>query len=97
MQPGGPIHVQVGNLVWKRNRNMYGLLMVLQLRAGRLEAPFDRSPMPGPLPALPRWQLKAYASARSDLLADTLQDVCCITQPNPSYASQYMLVPCMDK
>ncbi|KAK9821029.1 hypothetical protein WJX74_003279 [Apatococcus lobatus] len=54
-----------GNMIWKRNRNLYGLLLLLQLRAGRLEAPFDRSPMPEPLPAMPKWRIKAFASGRS--------------------------------
>ena len=54
----------MGNVIWKRNRNLYGLLLLLQLRAGQLEAPFDRSPMPGPLRTMPKWRLKAYASDR---------------------------------
>ena len=43
----------MNNPTYHRLRNDYARLLVLQLEAGRISAPFDKSPPDGPLPNLP--------------------------------------------
>mmetsp|Transcript_15737 Transcript_15737/g.44037 ORF Transcript_15737/g.44037 Transcript_15737/m.44037 type:complete len:379 (-) Transcript_15737:1-1137(-) len=47
--------VTTNNKTWRKNRNKYALLMLEQLRRGRLEEPFDKGPPGGPLPTLPKY------------------------------------------
>jgi hypothetical protein len=55
-RPCPPIHTnpeQTANATWKRGRNQHARLLLEQLRAGVLEAPFHQMPPCGPLPTLP--------------------------------------------
>jgi hypothetical protein len=57
--------VQTSNAVWKRQRNAWARLLLQQLRAGRLEEPFNTAPPDGTLPALPKHITYSYSSPRS--------------------------------
>lgn len=53
------------NATWKRSRNRYADLLLLQLRAsGRLSEPFDAHPPSGPLPNIPRHCLAPLLALR---------------------------------
>ena len=49
--------LQTVNVAWKRNRNAYARLLLEQLQAGVLEAPFHVCPPSAPLATLPQWTL----------------------------------------
>ena len=45
------------NAVWKRNRNLYCMLLLDQILIGKLEKPFTSMPPDGGLPLLPKTQI----------------------------------------
>ncbi|KAF5829374.1 hypothetical protein DUNSADRAFT_16177 [Dunaliella salina] len=53
------------NTVWKRNRNQHARLLLAQLRAGVLQAPFDALPPQNGLPTLQPWMIYRHGTNAS--------------------------------
>ena len=74
--------MQTLNTVWKRNRNQHARLLLAQLRAGVLQAPFDALPPPNGLPTMQPWTMYRCVRVCACLCVCVCMCVCmCVCVP----------------